>query len=170
MDTKEAVHGPKDLSLSRDGFRHATREFHVGDDRTTTLIKYLLQRFACLPLLAPMHPRGRTRSHGRTGLLKHILNNCTGLDYRCKNCGQWLSTYHNSHKNHFPACKRRLKEAKDVARRIEKHGIHIKHGSRVMTLHHHLEPEGGNLQIVSIPEDGIHSFCPFTNCTILIAP
>ena len=105
-----------------------------------------------------MYPRGRTHSQGRTGLSKRILNSCTGLGYRCKDCGQWLSTYHNSHKNHFSACKRRLKEAKNIARRIEKHGTYIKRGSRVLTLHHHLEPEGGNLQVVSIPGNGIHSF------------
>ena len=110
-----------------------------------------------LASLFPMYPRRRTRQpNGRTDLLKHILNRSGGLDYKCKDCGQWLSTYHNSHRNHFSACKWRLKEAKDVAKRIEKHGIRIKHG--VLTLHRRLEPAGSDPQVGSVPEGGTYPF------------
>jgi hypothetical protein len=104
-----------------------------------------------------MDPGRRTRSKGGTDLVKHILHGRGGLDYHCKDCGQWISTYHNSHKQHFSACRRKLKEAKRIAKRIEKHGIHAKPGSRASVLsHNHLKPADGDLQFVPIPGDGIH--------------
>ena len=105
----------------------------------------------------PMRTGRRTRSQGTTQSLQRVLNSRVGLDYHCKDCGQWLSTYHNAHKRHFSTCKRRLKEAKVIARRIEEHRIRLKYQSQVPHLtHHDIEPTaGGDSRTTFISEDGI---------------
>ena len=86
----------------------------------------------------------RTRVQGFTRSLECVLNSRMGLDYHCESCGQWISTYHNSHKRHLSACKRKLKKAKDLPSRSRNVGfdsnMDLGHRSSPTTIESGLEP------------------------------
>lgn len=73
-----------------------------------------------LVILTLMYTARHTRGQDRVRCLERELKSRVGLDYHCKGCGQWVSTYHNSHKRHISSCKEKLREAKEVAHQIRK--------------------------------------------------